>query len=417
MKIFIKQAKVLVPESAWSGETCDVVVENGIIKEIGENLKAPKDAIIVEHKDLHLSLGWFDFRAHYCDPGMEYKEDLWNGLDSASRGGFTGVAILPSTDPVIDSKADIQYLLNKSAAHAVEVFPYGSITRGMKGEELAEMYDMQQAGAVAFTDDKQPLLRTDLVKLALQYADNINSLILTHPEDRHLGAGGLMNEGPVSTHNALKGMPNISEEMAIARNIQLCEYTEGRLHISTVSTKEGVELIRQAKGKGLSVTADVAAYHLFFNDEALSSYDSNLKVNPPIRSEEDRKALINGVLDGTIDIISSDHRPEDVENKTCEFSIAAFGMISQETFLGMLRDLPLEKCISHFTSKPREILGLDIPMFEKDAMANLTLFAPSVKWTCQAVELQAKSKNTPLIGKEMQGKVLGTLNGPSTDLF
>lgn len=417
MKVYIKQAKVLVPNSEWNGKKCDVVIEDGLIKEIANKINQPEGSIKIEHDDLHLSLGWFDFRAHYCDPGMEYKEELLNGLDTAAKGGFTGVATLPSTDPVVDSKADVQYILNKASRHMVDVFPIGAITQGQKGEELAEMFDMSQAGAIAFTDDKKPILRTDLVRLALQYSDNINGLIMLHPEDTYISKGGQMNEGPSSTKTALKGMPNLSEALTIARNIQLCEYAESRLHISTVSTKEGVALIRKAKADGLNITADVAAYNLYFNDEVLESYDSNYKVNPPIRSEEDRKVLIEAVLDGTIDVISSDHRPQDVEHKNCEFSIASFGMVSQETFLHMIGALPLEKAIASFTTKPRAIYGIEQPSFEVTAEANITLFNLSDTADCKANELTSMSKNTPFLGQELKGKVMATICNDSVEIY
>lgn len=417
MKIFIQQAKVIIPGNKWNGKKCDVLIEDGIIQAIDSKLKNDSDAIVISQDDLHLSLGWFDMRAHYCDPGTEYKENLLNGLDTAAKSGFTGVAVLPSTTPVIDSKADVQYLLNKSSNHLVDVHPIGAITQGMKGEALAEMFDMKLAGAKAFTDDKKALHRTDLVKLALQYGSNINSLIMLHAEDAFISKDGQMNEGAVSTLNALKGMPNLSEEMSIARNLHLNNYADGNLHISTVSTKEGVDLIRQAKANGQKISADVAAYNLSFTDDALSGYDSSLKVNPPIRTEADRKALIAGVIDGTIDVISSDNRPEDVEHKNCEFSIAEFGMVSQESFLHMIQNVGIEKSIASFTTKPRTILGLDIPEFDTNVEANLTLFSPSTSWLCNAASMQSQSKNTPFLNQELKGKVLATFANKAVEMF
>lgn len=419
MKILIKQAKIIIPQHPLNGKTLDVLIDEGNIVAIEKEIASEKATVVLEEPGQCLSLGWFDFRANYAEPGFEHRETLSNGLEVASKSGFTAVGILPSTQPIVDNKSLVKFIQQKSQHHLVDLYPYGSITVGMNGEALAEMHDMSQAGAVAFTDDKKALMRNDLVKLALQYSDNIQKPILLHCSDSYLNAGTQMHEGPTSTHTALKGEPSISESITIQRYLSLAEYTQAPVHLSTISSAEGVALIREAKAKGIAVTADCSIAHLSFCDEDLAQYPVNLKIQPPLRGDADRKALIEAVLDGTIDVVCSDHLPKDVEVKSCEFALAEPGMVSQETFCSAISHLQLDwsAIIPSFTTKPREILGLDLPSFETGAEANLTVFHPDLEWDCDPAELQSNCKNSPYLHQKLKGMVSATFANGQVETY
>lgn len=415
MNALIKSAKIVDSNSKFNGKTVDILIEKGIIKQIGKDLKASKNCEELKFKYLHVSAGWFDMRANFCDPGHEYKEDLNSGLKAAAKGGFTGVMVMPDTNPVTDSKSGIEYIINKTKQNIVDALPAGSLSHNCEGNELAEMYDMHSAGAVAFTDNKKAINSSGLLKRALLYSQSFNGLIIDFPNDKELYNKGQINEGVVSTELGLKGIPALAEELAVIRDIYLAEYCNAAIHLSNISTKQSVRLIRAAKKKGLRITADVNSYHLLLNETALLDFDSNYKLMPPLRTNEDIKALIAGLKDGTIDIICSDHTPEDIENKQCEFDYAAFGMINLQTSYAALNTaladkLTLEEIIAKITTNPRQLLGIKIPEIKEGEAANLTLFSPSTKCTLQKEDIVSKAKNTPLIGKELVGKVYGVIN-------
>jgi dihydroorotase len=415
MNALIKSAKIVDSNSKFNGKTVDILIEKGIIKQIGKDLKAPKNCEELKFKDLHVSAGWFDMRANFCDPGHEYKEDLNSGLKAAAKGGFTGVMVMPDTNPVTDSKSGIEYIINKTKQNIVDALPAGSLSHNCEGSELAEMYDMHSAGAIAFTDNKKAINSSGLLKRALLYSQSFNGLIIDFPNDKELYNKGQINEGVVSTELGLKGIPALAEELAVIRDIYLAEYCNAAIHLSNISTKQSVKLIRAAKKKGLRITADVNSYHLLLNETALLGFDSNFKLMPPLRTNEDIKALIAGLKDGTIDIICSDHTPEDIENKQCEFDHASFGMINLQTSYAALNTaladkLTLEEIIAKITTNPRQLLGIKIPEIKEGEAANLTLFSPSTKCTLQNEDIASKAKNTPLIGKELIGKVYGVIN-------
>jgi dihydroorotase len=415
MNTLIKSAKIIDNHSKYNGKRVDILIEKGIIKQIGKNIKAPKNYHELSFKDLHVSTGWFDLRSNFCDPGHEYKEDLNSGLDAAAKGGFTGVVVMPDTHPATDSKSGIEYIINKTKGNIVDAFPAGSLSHDCEGKEIAEMYDMSKAGAVAFTDNKKSIKSSSLLNRALLYTQSFNGLIMNFPNDKELSNGGQINEGVISTELGLKGIPALAEELMVSRDIYLAEYCDASIHLTNISSKQSVKMIKEAKKKGIQITADVNSYHLLLDETELQHFNSNFKVNPPLRTKQDIKALINGLKDGTIDAICSDHTPEDIENKQCEFDNAEFGMINLQTSFSVANTalngkLTLNESIAKITTGPREILNLAQPEIKEGELANLTLFSPSAKWSLQKEEIVSKVKNTPLIGKELTGKVYGVLN-------
>ncbi len=411
MSTLIKSAKITDSRSPFSGKTVDILIDNGTIIEIRKGIRA-SGAKVIEGENLHVSIGWFDMQANFRDPGMEHKEDMKSGSKAAASGGFTGVLLMPSTQPAVSTKANVEYIKNKSEKELVDIIPAGTLSHKMEGKELAEMYDMFQSGAPAFTDDKHAVENAGLLTRALLYASNFGALIMTWCDDVQISGPGKMNEGAASTKLGLKGIPGLAEEVMVARNLYLAEYCNARIHLSSISTAKSVQLVREAKKKKIKVTASVNAANLYFDDNALEEFDTNLKVQPPIRGKSDVEALRKGIADGSIDVIVSDHSPEDVETKVIEFDHAAFGMSSIESTFSMANmsrgKVGLEKLIEKFSVNPRKILGLPIPQIKKGEKANLTIFDPTASFTL--TELKSKSKNNPLTGTKITGKVVGVIN-------
>ncbi len=412
-ELLLRQVSVLDPGGAHHDETIDMLIVDGKIARIGKRL--PKgDSPTVRVDGLHVSPGWVESRAHFRDPGEEYKQGITNGLDAAAAGGFTQVAVLPSTEPVMDSRTGVEYLLRKSQGHAVRALPLGALTRGSKGEQLAEHFDMREAGAVAFCDDQRPVGNTRLMLLALQYALNFDGRVITFPLDRDLGAHGQMHEGHMNVRLGMRGIPAMAEAVALARDLALLEYTGSRMHVATVSTAESVELIRQAKAKKLRVSASVAAHNLLLDDGCLRGFGTNYKVMPPLRDQVHIEALREGVKDGTIDTITSDHRPEDTEHKKLEFPQAAFGILGLETAFAVASTalkgrLSTRKLVERFCHGPRAALGLAVPHIEEGAEAELSLFLPEHQWTFTEADIVSRSKNTPFIGYHFTGRAAGII--------
>lgn len=414
MNILIKQAHIIDLNSPHHGKTMDVLIENGIITSIRPKISTEKNIKTIDVENLHLSAGWLDMQANFCDPGYEHKEDLQSGMKAAAAGGFTGVAITSATNPPIHSKAQVQYIKNNTADSITDIFPVGAVTVNREGKELAEMYDMQQAGAVAFSDDKNAIANSGILMRALLYAKNFNALVMAHCDDKSISQDGQMNEGVNSTKLGLKGIPALAEELMITRNIFLAEYTDAPLHISNISSSGSVELIREAKGKGLKITASVNAYNIALDDNHLSGFDSNFKLNPPLRTKVDIDALRKGIADGTIDAITSDHRPQDIESKDIEFDHASNGMIGLESAFALMNTnrgkLKLENLIDAISRQPRKILKLKPVSIKEGESANLTLFDPDKEWTFEKKHIYSKSSNTPFTGSKFKGRVIGIIN-------
>lgn len=419
MNALIKSAKIIDKNSTFNGETVDILIENGIITKIGSSIKNDNNYKEISFEGLYASPGWFDMRVNFCDPGHEYKEDLTSGLNAAAKGGFTSVLVMPDTEPSNSTKSGIEYIINKAKGNIVDTIPAGSLSYHCEGKEIAEMYDMYSAGAVAFTDNKKSIKSASLLNRALLYSQSFNGLIIDFPNDTELSKGGKINEGVVSTELGLKGIPSLAEELMVTRDIYLAEYCNSKIHLANISTKKSVDLIRTAKKNGLNITADVNSYHLHLDETALLHFDSNYKVTPPLRTSEDRKALIAGLKDGTIDVICSDHTPEDIENKQCEFDNAAFGIINLQTSYALANsnaNLSSNEIINAITIRPREILDLKKVVIKEGEEANITLFNPDKKWSLNKEDIVSKSKNTPFIGKELTGKVYGVINNNQLDL-
>jgi len=396
----------------------DILIESGKIAAIGQDI-SDDSAETINLQNAHVSIGWMDVGVYVCDPGYEHREDMTSAMNAAAAGGFTAIASMPNTKPAIHSKSEIAYLRNKSAGGPVAVYPLGAISQDCAGKDLAELYDMHAAGAVAFTDGAQSVQDGGLVLRALEYSKAFKGLIINRPHDKNVAQGGQMHEGVVSTSLGLKGIPALAEHLVVQRDLSLLEYAGAgaRLHIHLISSAVSVELIRTAKAKGLPVTASVAIANLCLTDgdmameEGASPFDSNLKVMPPLRTPSDREALIAGVLDGTIDFVSTNHSPWDEEAKKLEFPYADFGMNGLETAFSFYRmylhdRIPLDRWVDAVAVQPRKVLGIPVPEIAVGSPANLTFFDPELEWTFTASSMQSKSHNSPMLDKVLKGKVL-----------
>ena len=410
MEILLRQVRIIDPLSPFHQQTIDILIRNGIIVETGTVTQTFDQEINIPA--LCISPGWLDVFSNFCDPGYEFKETLESGASAAASGGYTDVMILPNTNPCLHNKSGIEYIIQRSKNLPVSVHPIAAITKNTEGKELAEMYDMHQSGAIAFSDGTSTIQSPGLLLKALQYIKAVNKTIIQVPDDRSISGMGLMNEGIVSTRLGLTGRPAIAEELMIARDIELTKYTGSKIHITGISTARSVALIKEAKEQGIKVSCSVSPYHLFYSDEDLVNYDTNLKVNPPLRTKEDQDALKKGLTDGTIDCIASHHFPEDIDHKMVEFEYAQYGMTGLETSFALIRtcmpDLELEKITELFSTRPRLVFDLPAVKIDKDETACMTLFLPDEKWVVE--NLKSKSKNSPLIGKQLTGKPLGIIN-------
>jgi dihydroorotase len=413
MQVHIRKARVIDPQSDFHNKVVDLLVENGTIKEIGTKVSAEK-AKVVEAKGLHVSPGWVDVFADYREPGFEQKETIESGLAAAAAGGFTDVFIVPNTQPALSTKSGIQYVVQKAAGNIVNLHPLGTATQNADGKDLAEMLDMHSNGAIAFTDGWKPLQNPGLMLKALEYVKAFKGTLVQLPVDTALAAGGLMNEGIISTSLGMSGIPALAESIIVHRDIELLRYTGSRLHITGISTAESVDMIRKAKAEGLPVTSSVTPYHIALTDEALTGYDSIFKVSPPLRSEADRRALIAGLKEGVIDCIASHHRPHEWDAKAREFEYAADGMAVQESVFNILWDtlkdhISIERLIDAMTIIPRDIFGLEVQEIKKGSRTALTLFTTGGDHTLSD-NIKSVSRNNPFIGKKLSGKVLGIIN-------
>lgn len=410
MNLLIKSATISDPGSPFNQQVVDVLIEKGHITKIAPAITSDYENF--DAKGKFLAPGFFDLNCNIGELGLETKEDLHTGTRAAAAGGFTGVALMPNTQPPVHSKAEIEYLMNRAKNNVVDVYPLGAISHKREGKDLAEMYDMYQSGAKAFTDGNRPVQDAGLMERALLYTKGFNALVLSYPEDTAIAGKAKVHEGEVSTLLGMKGIPSLAEELMVARDLYLAEYTESRIHFSTISTERSVELIREAKKKGLQVTCDVAVHHLLLTDEALMGFDSQYKVKPPLRTQKDVKALLKGLKDGTIDAIVSQHTPHEVEFKNVEFEMAEFGMISLQTSFATALEagLSLETIVEKMAISPRRILNVDVPVIAEGQEANLVVVDKDTEWVYDKSNNKSKSYNSPFIGKKLKGSVLLTYN-------
>ncbi len=410
MNLIVRAAKIMDPKSAFHNQTVDLHIENGILKKIGGNLSNTENITEISLDNLHVSQGWFDASVSLGEPGFEDRETIANGLHVAAKSGFTGMALQPNSYPIIDNQSQIQFVKSKAQNAATELFPIGALTQESLGKDLAELYDMKNAGAVAFGDYNKNTNNPNLLKIALQYVQDFDGLVVAFSQDKDIKGQGVVNEGIVSTRLGLKGIPALAEEIQIARNLFLLEYTGGKLHIPTISTAKSVALIQAAKAKGLQVTCSVSVHHLVLTDEKLDGFDTRYKVSPPLRTEADRQALIAGVLNGTIDMITSDHNPIDIEHKKMEFDLAKNGTIGLESAFGaLLTVLPLETVVEKLTAG-KAVFQIQNQTIQEGHKVDITFFNPNGDWTFTKENILSKSKNSAFIGTAMKGKVYGIYN-------
>tara|TARA_R110001592_G_scaffold222545_1_gene477737 strand:- start:507 stop:1766 length:1260 start_codon:yes stop_codon:yes gene_type:complete len=408
MSTLIKNATILDASSPYHNQKKDILISDGKLEIIANSIPQKDKYTVIERENLHVSCGWFDSSVSLGEPGYEERETLKHGLQVAAKSGFTSIAVNANTNPVIDSKSAVEFLISKAFNSATKLYPIAALTKDCKGVEISEMYDMQQSGAVAFADYNKPIENDNLMKIALLYAQNFDGLVLSFPKNNSIAGDGIANEGINSTKLGLKGNPALAEHIQIARDLYLLEYTGGKLHIPTISTAKSVTLIKEAKKKGLKVSCSVAVHHLVLTDDELHSFDSNFKTNPPLRTKEDIKALQKGVETGVIDIITSDHNPIDIEHKKVDFSEAKEGVIGLESAFGAVNSvLDVADFIACFTTKPKAIFGIENHSISEGNIADITFFNPETEVIFTNNHILSTSKNSAFINKKLKGTVYG----------
>lgn len=413
MSILIKNAKIVNSKSSHHLSQKDILIERGTITAIEDSIDT-KTKKVIEGKNLHVSQGWIDLHAQFNDPGFEFKEDLESGARAAKNGGFTTVVVSAENLPVTDHKAQIRFIENQSKGLSTEIKTFATLTEGLKGQNFAELYDLHLSGAVGFSDGHHSIENPDLLRRALLYSKTFNGKVLVYANDTRISQNGVMHEGTVSTHLGLKSNPALSEEIRIARDIAIAEYCDAHIHFTNISSANSVDQIKRAKKRGLQITCDVAIANLIWNDTALSEFNSNFKLVPPLRSEKDRKALIKGVKDGIIDCIVTNHMPQNIEEKQCEFDLAGYGQTSIETAFSLYQthlaqQMDIETWVKAISEQSRMLFNQETELIEVGKKANLTIFDIEETWTVKSNDLKSKSKNTPVLGKTLQGKVIDTI--------
>ena len=410
MNFLIKSATILDQSSPYHNSTKDILIENGVISKIDNAIENNNNYQEIKLDNLHVSQGWFDSSVSFGEPGFEERETIANGLKTAALSGFTNIAINPNTNPIIDNSTTVSFIKNNTFQNAVNIHPIGALTKGSKGNDLAELYDMQKAGAIAFGDFQHAIENPNMLKIALQYTHSFSGLVLSYPQENKIAGKGIVNEEENSTRVGLKGIPNLAEELQISRDLFLLEYTEGKLHIPTISTAKSVVLIRDAKAKGLDITCSVSILNLLLTDDAITDFDTLFKVLPPLRTSVDQKALIEGVQDGTIDFVTSNHLPIDIENKKVEFDHAMYGSIGLESLFGALNSIfDTEKVIELLTQNKLRF-GIESSEIKEGEKACLSLFNPKETYTFTTDNIYSSSKNSALLGNNLKGIALGIIN-------
>ncbi|MDH5608844.1 MAG: dihydroorotase [Cyclobacteriaceae bacterium] len=412
MNLNLHNVRIIDRASSFHQSLADIQISEGKIQKIK---KSDGTGQGIDLKGMTMTPGWMDLSSSFCDPGMEHKETIASGLNAALRGGFSDVCVMPNTIPYIDSKSGIEYLLSRAAQHVVRLRPIGGLSVKGDGEHLAELLDLHHAGAVAFSDGTHPIHNSELLLKALQYTAAFDGLVINRPMDVHLSKYGQMHEGIQSTLLGMKGIPAVAESIMVERDLSLLGYAGGRIHFGSISTHEAIDKIRNAKKQGLRVTCDVPIHNLVFTDQDLGGFDPNFKLMPPLRTESDRQALIEGLKDGTIDAITSDHQPQDTENKNLEFDLSTAGAISLQTVFSQLvslgSELPFDLAVEKLTSGPRRILGLDPVTIEEGNDAVLSIFDLDSIWKLDRDSNASLSHNTPLFGSDLRGQCMGVING------
>ncbi|GAK95194.1 dihydroorotase [Nonlabens ulvanivorans] len=407
--ILLKNVTIVDASNALHLKERDLLIKNGKFTQIGTSIEN-KEARIIEKKDLHISIGWFDSSVSFGEPGFEERQTLKNGLETAAKSGFTTVMLNPNNHPNPQDESGINYLKGKADGDAVTLLPVGSFTIHQKGEHLAELYDMQQAGAVSFYDFKKSISNTNLLKVGLQYVKSFGGIIQSYPQDNHLAGKGMVNEDETTIHLGIKTTPAIAEEVQIARDIQVAAYTGARLHIPTITTAASVQLIKEAKKKYSNISCSVSTNHLMLDTKSLSDFNTHFKMEPPLRDEKQKNALINGLKSGIIDTVTSDHIPLNIEHKAVEFDQASYGSTGLESSYGILQSLlDTETAIKALTSGYL-IFGMQRPQIKVGELANLSLFVPSEKYTFEKKDVLSFSKNSAILGNKLKGKALGIIN-------
>ena len=409
MSILLKSAKIIDAKSDFNGKIQDILIEKGVITKICNSINS-KDAKVINFKNLHVSPGWIDSSVCFGEPGYEDRETIENGILTAASSGFTDIILNPYTKPILDSRADIGFIKNKSLGSIVDIHPLGSLTRQSKSNELADLKEMFEAGCVGFYDFKKPITNPNILKTALQYVQYFNGLILSFPLEHSISKNAQMHEGIISTTYGLKGFSEISEEIAILRDLKLLEYTGGKLHFPTISTVNSLNIIKEAKSKGLNVTCGVSVNNLFFNDEKLKDFDTRFKVNPPIRDEKTRKSLIKGVENRIIDCVTSDHIPVDIDNKKTDFENSDFGAIGLESAFGALNSLfGVNKTVEILNSS-YEVFDLIRPIINIGNEAKISMFDPNKKYTFSKNNIYSLSKNSSFLNTDLTGISIGIIS-------
>ena len=416
MNVLIKSATILDDKSDFHNQTQDILVENGFITKIAKSLKNPNKYPVIQLDNLHVSKGWFDSSVCFGEPGFEERETISNGLKVAAASGFTDIALNSNTYPVIDSHSAISFVISKSLNASTKLHPIGALSKDSKGIDLAELFDMKSAGSIAFGDYKKPIQNPNLLKIALQYASNFEGLVQSFPQELKVAEKGVMNENITSTKLGLKGLPALAEELQIVRDLFILEYTGGKLHIPTISTRKSVELIREAKSKKLDISCSVAIHNLFYTDERLTEFDTNFKVNPPLRIESDCKALVEGLKDGTIDMVTSDHNPINIEHKKIEFDYAENGTIGLESAFGALNSLFSTKKTIQLLTKGKQRFAVTDLQIKVGNQAQLSLFDPSKSYFFENKHIVSKSKNSLFLGEKLKGTVYGVIANNNSSL-
>ncbi len=414
MKLIIKAGRVIDPANGLDAVR-DILVEDGVIVQVAESISA-EDAESVDAAGKLVVPGLIDIHTHLRDPGFEYKEDIISGTRAAAAGGVTSLACMPNTAPVNDTLAVTRYIIDKAKTEgSANVFPVGCISHGMQGEVLAEMGELKAGGCVAFSDDGKPVVSSELMRRAFEYADTFDMPLISHAEDNSLVGEGCMNEGPIATELGLKGIPWVAEDSATARDIMLAEFTGGRLHVAHVSTKGSVELVRQAKARGVRVTCEATPHHFMLTEEAVRGYDTNAKMNPPLRNSIDLAAVRAGLADGTIDAIATDHAPHHYDEKNVEFNLALNGIVGLETLLPLalqlVRDgvLDLSQAVALMTCRPAAIIGVNRGTLSVGAIADIAVIDPDLEWIVEPNMFYSKGRNTPFAGLSVRGAALKTI--------